>query len=93
MDEVKLKNTNEIRLRFKKDWIKGFRQYRIMGGGLVIWVLVIYCQARVQVQGLSKISNKKPGPGASTLRPTIYIMKLKLPTLDTVSGAKALKLA
>ena len=23
-----------------------------------------YCQARVQVQGLSQISNKRPGPGA-----------------------------
>ena len=24
----------------------------------------VYCQARVQVQGLSQISNKRPGPGA-----------------------------
>ena len=25
---------------------------------------VLYCQARVQVQGLSQISNKRPGPRA-----------------------------
>ena len=26
--------------------------------------LLLFCQARVQVQGLSQISNKRPGPGA-----------------------------
>ena len=25
---------------------------------------IIYCQARVQVQGIFQISNKRPGPGA-----------------------------
>ena len=27
-------------------------------------MIIEYCQARVQVKGLSQISNKRPGPGA-----------------------------
>ena len=31
---------------------------------LVQTEIILFCQARVQVQGLSQISNKRPGPGA-----------------------------
>ena len=59
VDESQKYVLNRVRLKhlyIETTVLKDFAQ------NLIFWK--INCQARVQVQGLSQISNKRPGPGA-----------------------------
>ena len=46
-------------------------------GGKLSLAHLKYCQARFQVQGLSQISNKRPGPGACSYKGSLQKKKNK----------------